>query len=458
MIKDIFYKINKYGIDKLEIKKITDIDVKDKKKVNDFFEKCHEGYDLAQKSILENLLELEKKQKEYKNLLKKARRERKTDEISKCQIEIYFIKARTQVLRNLADSLAWQLIGYQKYIAKQLYLGQKPVNLLNSNINSVVETVEEYNKDKSTFSLISDLTSFVQLGDILRINTVKGGTGLSFIEVKEGKVNLKIFKMIESVNKTKGRELEDYLDEDFDEKFIEQFGRVIKQWQKGLNLEDIMKKGEGYDFHTERDIRIPSNTLQLDFYDDYIVEGLKQVEEKGYFFGLVDCLFIGIYSNKCNFPDPEFVFRLACSGGGIPDFTTKYLNNKDKSLSYPVCNIIGGMYSPMAYPLFIRNFPFDFILDIVMGGTLFLLYFDYDLFFKILDKLGIKARWSSHKEYERLKPKDKKNVISDNNRALIIEKGEIKGCLGEGLLVRILFDGMTPLSSLAFFLTKPEFK
>lgn len=458
VIRDIFYYITKYGIDKSGFKKS---DISNESKIKEFFEFCHEGWSFAQDNILKNLISLEKHLKNYKNLLKKARRDRDKIHIDEYRDEIGLINTRIEIFRKLADTIAWQMINDEKYIARRLFQEKKPMNLLESNIDSVVKIVRKMNLDKSSFSLISDLTTFVQLGDILKINTAKDVSGLTFFEYKDGVVNEKIFETISSIEKTKCLKILDFAQKEYGPYFIDQFERILKQIRKAKNLENILNKGFGEDYHTGLEVRIPKNRLQLQFYNNYINKGIQQVAEKGYFYGNVDyCLFIGIYGKKCNFPDPDLIFRLACSAD-ISDFLNTDIKEnpgrKEDILLYSVYDIRNSFSIPLSIPLFRKDFPFDFIMDLIMGRAFIFLYFDFDIFFKILKELKINARWSTHKEFENIDSKIKKYLIKKNSRVICLEFDEKIGYIGYSTLMRILFDGMTPLSSLAFFLTKPDY-
>ena len=81
--------------------------------------------------------------------------------------------------RSIADSIAWQFLGGQLCHARRLFKGQRQPDLKQSNFSSVVAAANSIlQTDRDAMPLISDLTSFVQVGDIL---SMVPGKGLSVI-------------------------------------------------------------------------------------------------------------------------------------------------------------------------------------------------------------------------------------------------------------------------------------
>jgi hypothetical protein len=134
-----------------------------------FLRACHNGFAKAQELIVVELITVQEIQKNLNDDLKSARRKRDQTAITKLEKEISIENFKEHILRKLADSIAWHIIGGQKYIARSLCLREsnRP-NLKSSNLSSVIDVVNSHNKENSlNFALLSDITSFVQIGDIL---------------------------------------------------------------------------------------------------------------------------------------------------------------------------------------------------------------------------------------------------------------------------------------------------
>jgi hypothetical protein len=452
-IREIYYYITRYGIEKVDHVNLGNTQSQEK-----FINECHKGYSIAQERILENLLGLERVLIDKNCQLKRSRRKRDSKEIHRLEIEIYSTKFRILVFHNLADTLAWILIDEQKYIARRLYLGKPCVRLLNSNIESVRKASNELNKNGLRFALISDLTSFIQIGDLCVIDFNEGTGRIELVEVKEGKMNEICLNFIDSFINTKCPRSMYYFYQQYGEKTLEQVLRVLKQLEKGSQAIDILKEGQGEDYQTGLKIKIPDEPLKLEFYDDFLLKGICKAKEKGWYYGTFDgCIWIGVYLPGV-FPDPSIVFRLAC----LADIShikenpiEKISEQEDKILPYPIADIKQGFYIPLAIPLFLRNIPLEYILDIIMGRIQILLYFDFDVWFKIAENVGIKGKLSTRKQAAKQK-RAIKDLMCVKNRIPMLEVDGREMYVGDGILVRVLFDGITPKSALSFFRNKEE--
>jgi hypothetical protein len=90
-------------------------------------------------------------------------------------------------LSNIADGIAIQMMSQQVHIARRLHIGEKSTKLFeNANIEHTIKEADKINEDPGNFAQISDLTSFVQIGDLLIAHKTPG---LCISEIKEGKTN-----------------------------------------------------------------------------------------------------------------------------------------------------------------------------------------------------------------------------------------------------------------------------
>ncbi len=86
--------------------------------------------------------------------------------------------------------MVWQLLGNQICHARKLYNEQIPPNLKQSNFDLVVLAAGKIIKEHpDVIPLISDLTSLIQLVDLL-VNIPR--KGMMLFEVKEGKENKRL--------------------------------------------------------------------------------------------------------------------------------------------------------------------------------------------------------------------------------------------------------------------------
>jgi uncharacterized protein YdaT len=93
----------------------------------EFVARCHEGFDLAQKLILKNLMSLEERLKELRAKIKsqskgKKKKEIQRDEalrsVSREENSLTFI---ADAFRRVADTIAWQVLGMNKVLMRSTH-------------------------------------------------------------------------------------------------------------------------------------------------------------------------------------------------------------------------------------------------------------------------------------------------------------------------------------------------
>ena len=146
-------------------KNLWPIDVKTTEGRNQFLSSSHAGMRRAQEKIVERI-----------------KSEPQPDEIE------------LLLLRGIADSIAWQILGYQLCYARRLFVSQQPSNLNHCNLDSAILVAKKSAEDATdSMPLISDLTSFIQVGDILNLDPSKG---ITINEIKEGDKNLYLLEFM----------------------------------------------------------------------------------------------------------------------------------------------------------------------------------------------------------------------------------------------------------------------
>jgi hypothetical protein len=143
-----------------------------------FAARCHEGFDLAQKLILKNLLSLEEGLKEVRSKIREGSKGKKKKELQRddalgaLRREENRIVGVTLAFRRVADSIAWQILRMNKVLMRSTHtcLDNSRGYLSDTNIASLVETIEE-SRAPGEFYLINDLTLCLGsgAGDLLHV-------------------------------------------------------------------------------------------------------------------------------------------------------------------------------------------------------------------------------------------------------------------------------------------------
>lgn len=136
----------------------------------------------------------------------------------------------------------------------------------NGSIDSGIRFIRYFNENRQNFALLTDITSFIQIGDVLCSDTDKDGDRRWYlVELKEGAANHKVLRVIE------GHDNDDKLDK----KYLDQMQRILKQGKKAINALSVIKEGSGVDALGDKVKIIDSMDFEKDFFLDRINEILN---------------------------------------------------------------------------------------------------------------------------------------------------------------------------------------
>lgn len=164
----ILNNVNEAGIRNAPIRVKTEERFLDQKHTLQFLKGCHRGFDKAQNALV--------------NLIANIRKDTELTTNEK--------KFRERLLRKLADNISIYLFGDQSHVIRRLAMHDNPPHL---NMDTLFETLKIANnlnsESRKTFALINDLTTFIHVSDITRIDFRERHPVVSFIELKSGNVN-----------------------------------------------------------------------------------------------------------------------------------------------------------------------------------------------------------------------------------------------------------------------------
>lgn len=346
--------------------------------------------------------------------------------------------ARLFAYRGIADAIGWQLFKNELAYAKRFFMAQQPPTLQESNIESVLLTVEQYHaQNPDSIALISDLTNFIQIGDIYH---VKKDGSTNIYEVKEGKTNKQILQVLAG---------EPTLVDDSDvanqfaEKpasFQKQVQRTLRQKQRMQSLQETLSNDEGIDALTGKSVKILDLPTNVGTWHGSIIDLSKQCELKGYAIDVIqDCLYIGCY-DTARFKAPG---QLAFEGwfsemGATPDC--------------PRTSLVNCMMDPLGLPVYNLPIPDELKFDLLFGRKHISLGIHMQKLIEICIGMGIPIRFADKKETARLKQKNK-YLWKYNGQAIVFGEAAQQVCLGEGFALRVLYHGEKPLDSMVALTT-----
>ena len=283
----------------------------------------------------------------------------------------------------------------------------------------------------SRFGLLSDLTSFVQVGDLLVVDAEK--SSLQIVEVKEGPANERIGKFAEFIAEAQCGRAFQYFREEEGDKGVAQLLRIARQADRMSHVAEVVNKGEGIDPDTGEHVHVPKEPLLMASYDQELAGLIESSRATGWAIKIIDgCLFAGAYRNHM-----QPLGRAAL---------TAWFQHECKRSDFPLVNILDSMRSPLALPLFCRNLGKENIFDLIFGRCSLFLALNLDGYIELSRRSGIPLRWATKKEVARLQLKGPRQKV--NTRVMVCNDTSSEFAFSDGIFFRTIFHGETPLSTL----------
>ncbi len=394
-----------------------------------FIYKCHEGFNIVQNEIVKLLPEIEAKipqlRKAYREEVRRYRRDRKppTPRYSKAGEDYSEQLFKGMLLREIANSIAWQILGNDGTKVRALIQGVFPRPSQSAQLQSMLETVNKLNsKDKSSFALITDITSCIQVADLLmRLST--GQFGLC--ELKNGVVNDHIESLLAmSPLDQATHEKFDELVSKYGKPFTKQFERMLRQKQRMQAAVSYINESLGIDIQFNRpkitDIK-PRPTVTYHEEVNRLLQAAKKEGEQ--YLNIDDCLILGAFNNSklnrsryvCRMDFQHAVWHMffeswsECPYGKEPD-QEKIMKHFRYTL-LPVWEMRDKVSIPTHRPIFITGLREEMVFDILFGRMSLFFYFSPQRFVSLCKEKGIDASWVTGKEYNKTKAKVSRDGI-----------------------------------------------
>lgn len=429
IVREIFHFIAEYGIQNkpLDFRNPHKISEEDK---YEFLIQVHKGFRVGQDLIIKEIIPLFQEKGKLKKDEIQAKRNKEKEILSKISSDIKIIEFKIKLLRHFADFIAWQIFRNDYYKARRFYSGSKSrPDLLTSNLQSVINAVDHFHKDNDiNFALISDLTSFIDIGDILLVDNKT----ITVVECKEGEVQKKVFEFLDEIIK-----------DDFDIKkidlseknlkFLKQAERTLRQIQKGTKLTTFLKKEKGTDPFSNMEIKVLETTSPREYYFKNLINLIEESKTKNYASEEIEqIIYIGVYRGE---HDRHFLFHI---------FNELIKQVYDRYIVLDYLSIVG---LPLKEPLFFKPFGLETIFDIMFGRVQIFLAINLDKLITLFNEKGLKARWLSRKETHEILDSDKKyKPFIYQNRAIEIFVDKQAITLGDSFIIYLLLDNITPSS------------
>ncbi|MNJ45965.1 hypothetical protein D3C77_410840 [compost metagenome] len=305
----------------------------------------------------------------------------------------------------------------------------------------MVFVARESVKDKpNVVSLISDLTSFIQVGDLLVYEPEKG---LTIAEVKEGTMNLKIGYFMKLYAESSCDSALSHFANQEGEQAVKQLQRMARQANRMAYVTSVLGTGHGIDPDTQEKIIIPEPFFPIKTWDDRLNNTLGKANSNGWAIDVIDnCLFLGVYASDH--------MRV----GGHIIFNTWF----DKMGGTPECPrslLIDCMSNPLALPIFSRNISDEDKFDVLFGRKQVCMGICVELLLSECEKAGFSVRFATKKEQGHLNQTDNR-PYKHKGKSVFIGRGSKEFVLMDGVFLRVMFHGQSPISVIRTILNSFE--
>lgn len=395
-----------------------------------FFQKCHEGFKLAQELLIDEIQYYQSLYRTSNQDLKVSRTERNKEKQKKLENDLQIVETRLSALSHIADGIAYQLLGGRIHVMRRLHIGKQGNSFLEfSNLSHTKAIVDQINKNPDDFAFISDLSSFIHIGDLL----VFSNGEVKIVELKEGKVNQEVSGFLDNVN-IKQDTLDDAkLEEKFDKHTAKQIKRNVRQRKRGMQFEEVVNNDKGIDPATGEFIHIPTPAVDSVYYNDVLGEMEDTLKSQNWAYQyLPGGVHIGMYKDDALL---------------MAKFAIEHIV-KEKTPNFILVDW-QSIIDQLSEPLFSKPLSPDFIIDILTGRVRVIIALDCDELIDEFNRFGLNAKWLSQKETMRLKQTNKniQGLFEVNGRAISVAKEDgTKITIYGGIISKILYDNIMPAS------------
>lgn len=356
------------------------------------------------------------------------------------------------VWRRVNDAIIWTLFGMKRHVIKRLCLYRTRTYLSESNATSAMAIIDILNKDPNSYAIWNDATSCVDIGDITYIQN-----GISpqpqFIEIKDGKVNAEIIKLLQKENPEYLAGLGPF-SQKYGKKGMDQISRFLRQKKVGEQMMTLLRDEKGTDPVTGQEIKVIESKSENRTYDDILNTLLKESitsKDREVFQSVDDCLWIYVNANE-NIGVHECRRRCIDKLSEALAYNKKSLNAKRPAWDKDriVC-LNDGLPVHVAKPIFLREIDSNIIGEIVYGKLMFrvYLYLDWIKYGEMINNMGAKLIWSEKEARKALSKKASMRPVIIAGKVPQIDIGSASLPIQDPNLVEIFFDGVMPTTMAA---------
>lgn len=432
-----------------------------------FLRGCHRGYDKAQQRIGAEVLALQQHIEAAERELARLRQLKDPNRV-KTYDRITVLRNRQLALRRIIDAVLHVITNFDTWILRRLLLEDRPHDIDKKVLQKTLDVAERRNgANRLRFSLVADLSTIVQIGDLVEISFDSGGRRWKVIELKEGRINEILSGMLGSAE-ADGPEIERRVETTLGKEALKQARRMRRQMHRLSEFHRIITTDRGSDPRTNVPIVITGDRFLTENYLDAIGRIVRSARTTGFgaasipggihlvalrrdrvardYIGAVNHVFFHM-----RYPDR------ACTLNEGGNRTLEELHDMGDGSVF-VDLVAHSMHAQWGTPVYFWLKP-DETPDLVVGDVRIFAQFDANAFFALAAKEGIQLSWVTGRQAEILKKERVSREIPGSPGAwginAVLPDGS-KQTLLAGFIARAIADLTTPRQLIDSIKMHPE--
>lgn len=335
-----------------------------------------QNWKAIQKECFAKIFDITMRKDKIKNLLQNVPKDKKKYNSLIKQQEI--ITLFEKIVRKIMDSIFWMMMDGQTTYINKFYKKLPTGSLKSSNIDDEWAKISLMNKISSdSFTLYTDLTNIVQIGDGICLCKHENKIDLQVIEFKSGKKNEMMLDFIQDF-KIDLHQIDEkpYLKELMNKKDYKHLKRILRQKKRMKDTAEIVNT----DKYLREDgiFHILIDSPPVEYFYDEIEEMIQDLTDKKPVIKEIDrSLNIGVYSNK--YGSEREIFH---------HFFDRYEDNLNIISVYN-----SDLEKPDMRPLFLSGFSEKVVEQVLFNDIWILFDFNIDIFIEEAESKGFEFKF-----------------------------------------------------------------
>ena len=343
-----------------------------------------------------------------------------------------FVPGEEALYRMAMDTIAWTMIQKQLCYARRFFKEKRQPSLEHSNLESVIGVAKHVRGESPhCMPLIADLTTFVQVGDLLIYDHAQGKMAIA--EVKEGEKNQDLSRKVMFYKSSGCEQFKQFALQDESAKTAKQFERMARQVDRMQFVTEALSDKKTRDPDTSKEVHIRERFVPIDEWDEELNSVCDEAMEKGWAINMVDnCLFLGAYTQRF-LPMSSTMFWL-------------WMKPFAEGEQTPVARLIDCVGQPLALPLPCLMLEPSRIMDLLFGRLHVCMGISIPDLVAECERNGITVRPPKNKQERKTTNSWGQDSIRYQGQPIVLERDGKVVFPAAGIFVRSLFHFQRPMA------------